>query len=128
MLKEGDLRVRAVLVSILLIGIALLIAGLVINGPITGNAISEGVVEKGITGMSLFQWLENVFNLEDGEVMLAPEVASIEGNFVHGENIVIDGLNFGVKDPAPPLMYDDFEDGIDPGWGHKYDMNSAIMF
>ena len=34
----------------------------------------------------------------------------------HGTAVTIYGSNFGVKDPAAPLIWDDFEDGIDPGW------------
>ena len=40
-----------------------------------------------------------------------PEIQNLNGDISHGETVVIYGQEFGVKDPAPPLRYDNFEDG-----------------
>lgn len=43
-----------------------------------------------------------------------PIVGSVTGNPVNGSVVTIIGSNFGVKNPAPPIKYDDFQGGT-PG-------------
>ncbi|MFH1586798.1 MAG: hypothetical protein ABID38_03005 [Candidatus Diapherotrites archaeon] len=61
-----------------------------------------------------------------GAVYAAPAISSAPETFSHGDSVSISGSGFGIKEPAHPLMYDDFEDGINPLWEHKYNMNTAI--
>jgi len=44
-------------------------------------------------------------------VRAEPDVSSVSGNFISGEQIQVRGLNFGVKASASPIIWDDFEGG-----------------
>jgi len=48
-----------------------------------------------------------------GPVLAQPEITDVEGDMAHGGLAVITGSGFGDKDPAAPLMWDDFESGTD---------------
>lgn len=37
------------------------------------------------------------------------QISGISGSFIHGESITISGASFGVKSPAPPTRFEDFE-------------------
>lgn len=38
-------------------------------------------------------------------------ITATTGAWAHGQEVVISGAAFGIKDPAAPLLWDDFEDG-----------------
>lgn len=42
----------------------------------------------------------------------APAVTNVSGTIIHGQNIIISGSSFGVKNPAAPIRWVDFENGI----------------
>ncbi len=46
-----------------------------------------------------------------GPLCAAPVVSSATGDLLNRSTVTIRGLQFGVKDPAPPLKYDDFTSG-----------------
>jgi hypothetical protein len=41
-----------------------------------------------------------------------PIIRSVTGSFTHRESVVITGANFGPKETAAPVAWDDFEDGL----------------
>ncbi len=43
-------------------------------------------------------------------VSSTPSINSVTGAVVHKDNLTISGTDFGIKDPARPLMWDDGED------------------
>ncbi|MFH1586812.1 MAG: hypothetical protein ABID38_03080 [Candidatus Diapherotrites archaeon] len=44
-----------------------------------------------------------------GAVYAAPTISSATETFSHGDPVLISGSGFGIKDPAPPIIWDDFE-------------------
>ena len=54
-----------------------------------------------------------------GTAFADPAISDFTGTLVHGGSINITGSNFGIKDPAPPLMWDDCE-------GKTTDSDSAV--
>lgn len=48
------------------------------------------------------------------QVMAQPQITSISGALTRGSTITITGSGFGTKNPAKPLIWADFESGIDP--------------
>ena len=44
--------------------------------------------------------------------LAVPSVSGISGTISHGNSITISGSDFGVKNPAKPLMWDDGEDAV----------------
>ncbi|MFH1586853.1 MAG: hypothetical protein ABID38_03290 [Candidatus Diapherotrites archaeon] len=50
--------------------------------------------------------------IEITEINSHPSISS-SSSLSHGGTFFISGSNFGVKNPAPPLLYDDFEGGVE---------------
>jgi hypothetical protein len=50
----------------------------------------------------------------EGRCLLAPVITSVSQPFVHNGVVRIAGTGFGVKPTGPPLVYADFENGLDP--------------
>jgi hypothetical protein len=48
------------------------------------------------------------------QAVAAPAITSVQGDFVHGNQIAISGAGFGVKSPAQPYLWAPFEGSIDP--------------
>jgi hypothetical protein len=46
-----------------------------------------------------------------GSALAQPSIFDTQGLFNHGESVTIVGDDFGIKSPAAPLRYDNFEDG-----------------
>jgi len=56
-----------------------------------------------------------------------PNIESLSSQALqHKESITVSGSAFGIKEPAEPLIWDDFEDGIDPRWtaNHGYEIGT----
>ncbi len=54
-------------------------------------------------------------------VLGQPQAGSVSGSFSHGETVTLSGAHFGVKSPAAPYIYDNFDAGspgenISGGW------------
>ncbi|MGH7411746.1 MAG: PASTA domain-containing protein, partial [Candidatus Methylomirabilis sp.] len=49
-----------------------------------------------------------------GEAVADPIISTTFGTFTHGSTVTINGSGFGTKNPAKPLIWADFEVGIDP--------------
>ena len=50
-------------------------------------------------------------------ILAAPAIVDVCGDLVNGQRLTITGTGFGVKSPAAPVMWDDFDSGsMNPGW------------
>ncbi|MFH1586813.1 MAG: hypothetical protein ABID38_03085 [Candidatus Diapherotrites archaeon] len=53
----------------------------------------------------------------------APTISSAPETVSHGDPVLISGTDFGIKDPAPPLIYDNMETGsFNPAWGNTHNL------
>jgi len=55
----------------------------------------------------LFSSSLNQNQIESVQAQTVPQISSYSGTAVHGQNITITGSNFGIKNPAAPLAWDD---------------------
>jgi PKD repeat protein len=60
-----------------------------------------------------------------------PTITNVQGSATHNEQISITGFNFGNKNQAAPLKWDDFENGkvgaiIENGWGTEATFSSQL--
>lgn len=60
-------------------------------------------------------------------VSAIPEIYNLEGSLFQESNITIVGSDFGVKSPVEPLIWDDFEDGLDFIGSNIVDVNSKWL-
>ena len=76
--------------------------------------------------MKFFLWLI-VFVLIISGNALAVSISDVNGDIIHKGNVNITGENFGTKDPAAPLKWDDVEDGTkDTDYTYYYNQSSNI--
>ncbi len=67
---------------------------------------------KKLINMFLFIFILSLFS--SLQAFAQPQISGISGNLVHGSNITITGSGFGIKNPAKPLYWADFETSINP--------------
>src|SRR5215216_3248772 len=58
--------------------------------------------------------------------LLAPLISSGRGTFADGETFTIDGGDFGTKQMAPPLLFADFDAGINPTSGTQRQWDEVV--
>lgn len=67
-----------------------------------------------------------------------PVVTGINGNIAQKQSLIINGVNFGTKVPAAPLIWDDFEGGVnnigdsipnvDPKWSWAGGLHQPLIY
>lgn len=48
-----------------------------------------------------------------GSAWAAPRIDDVTGTFADGDGMTVLGTDFGAKDPAPPLLWETFDDGVE---------------
>ena len=73
------------------------------------NSFNKKIILLGIISI-----LFSVF-IQVKQVSATPTIGSVSGSIANGENVVVEGSEFGSKANAAPILFEQFEDGVSAG-------------